>query len=390
VTRGRSVAVVGGGAFGLSAALELNTRGYDVVVIDPGPIPHPLASSTDISKAVRMDYGRDGFYSDLAHAALDGWRDWNRAWDRPLYHEVGILMISRKLMAPGSFEGDSYEAMLVRNVAVERLNAASLVSRYPAWRDSGYVGGYYNPSAGWVESGEAVRFLAKLARRSGVQLREGTACARVREQGSRVTGVVLEDGDELDADWVIVAAGAWTPRLLPYLAPMMWVVGQPVIHLRPTEPSRFAGQRFPVWCGDISTTGWYGFPVTSDGLLKIGNHGSGRDIAPGEALEPDDRERRQALRFVEQHLPTLAGTPIVGGRICLYCDTFDGNFLIDHDPDRPGLLVAAGGSGHGFKFVPVLGEIVADVLERRPNRWSDRFAWGRTGEGIGEQARSRE
>ena len=100
--RRRSVIVVGGGIFGVTAALELCSRGLAVELIDPGPLPHEHASSTDISKAVRMDYGADGFYTELAELALDGWRTWNREWTDPPYHEVGFLLMRREAMAPGT------------------------------------------------------------------------------------------------------------------------------------------------------------------------------------------------------------------------------------------------------------------------------------------------
>jgi len=384
---GRSIVVIGGGAFGLVTALELRARGHAVEVVDPGPIPHPQASSTDISKAVRMDYGRDGFYSDLAARALDGWREWDRARERRLFHEVGILLVTRGLMVPGSFEAESYARMEERGVPVVRLNAAALARRFPAWSRAGYADGYYNPKAGWVASGEAVARLAARARRGGVLLREGATVARLLERETRVVGVVLNGGEELNAEQVVVAAGAWTPRLLPHLAPLMWPVGQPVIHLRPADPLPFEGERFPVWCAEIATTGWYGFPVTRDGILKLGNHGPGREVAPGEPLVPNEQERGRAREFFERAFPDALPAPIAGGRICLYCDTWDGNFLIDHDPDRPGLVVAAGGSGHAFKFAPVLGQIVADVVERRPNPWAGRFAWRRPGPRATEHAR---
>ena len=382
-----SVLVVGGGAFGLASAVGLRRRGYSVTVVDPGPVPHPDASSTDISKAVRGDYGRDAFYTDLAFEAIEAWRDWNRQWERKLFHETGILLISRQLMGPGSFELESYDEMVERRVPVERLNAEGLGRRFPAWSGSGYADGYFNPRAGWCESGAAVARLAVEARAKGVQIREGVRCTGLHEQGSCVRGILLEGGETLSADWVVVACGAWTPRLLPYLMGVMWPVGQPVVHLRPDDPRPFDGSHFPVWCADISTTGWYGFPVNDDGLVKIGHHGPGRELSPGEPLEPTKAELGRAREFVGRDLPALAGAELAGGRICLYCDTFDGNFLIDHDPDRPGLLVAAGGSGHGFKFAPLLGEIVADVLERRPNRWAVRFAWRESGDRVAEHAR---
>ena len=92
--------------------------------------------------------------------------------------------------------------------------------------------------------------------------------------------------------------------------------------------------------------------------------------------------------FLGDSLPPLADAPIVHRRLCLYCDTFDGDFWIDHDPDRPGLIVAAGDSGHGFKFAPILGALIADVVERRPNDWAPRFRWRSRGPDRREAARS--
>jgi glycine/D-amino acid oxidase-like deaminating enzyme len=110
-------------------------------------------------------------------------------------------------------------------------------------------------------------------------------------------------------------------------------------------------------------------------------------VAPDDprTIAPDDEEKFR--EFLRGTFPRLAGAPLVGSRLCLYCDSWDGNFYIDHDPDRPGLVVAAGGSGHGFKFAPVLGAIIADVVERRANPFASRFAWRERGKLATEAAR---
>ena len=100
----RPAAVVGAGVFGVTAALALRRRGYSVTLIDPGPLPHPLAASTDISKVVRLDYGPDADYTALMERALDGWREWNAVWPEPLFHETGIAFLCRAPMSPGGFE----------------------------------------------------------------------------------------------------------------------------------------------------------------------------------------------------------------------------------------------------------------------------------------------
>jgi glycine/D-amino acid oxidase-like deaminating enzyme len=383
----RSAIVVGGGIYGVTTALELRRRGHDVELADPGPIPHPQASSTDLSKAVRLDYGDDEFYASLAAAALEGWRAWNRRWDRPVFHEVGILLLTSHSMQRGGFEGDSFELLSRRGVPLERLDAATLHRRFPAWAASDYREGYFNPWAGWVESAAAVARLAEEAGREGVRLRAGARMRRLVESGSRIVGVELEGGERLLADLVIVAAGAWTPWLLPHLSDLLRPVGQPVVHFAPRDRTPVEGVRFPVWCGDIATTGWYGFPVNRDGVLKLGHHGPGRPVRVGDPLRVEEAEVARVAEFVERTFPLLRDAPVCGGRLCLYCDSFDGNFLIDHDPARPGLVVAAGGSGHGFKFAPVLGSIVADVAEGRDNAWAPRFRWRAPGPRATERAR---
>jgi glycine/D-amino acid oxidase-like deaminating enzyme len=384
-----SVVIVGCGIFGLSAALELRRRGFSVDVVDRDRVPAPAASSTDVSKAVRMDYGADEFYAELAERALDGWRAWNRRWDRPRFHEVGILLLARRSMDEGGFEHDSFETMRRRGVPVERLGRERLAERFPAWAGSPYPDGYFNPRAGWAESGAVVASLAVEARAAGVVFHEEVSDPRLIERGSQVAGLAIA-GEPLEAPCVIVTAGAWTPGLVPAAAAFVRAVGQPVLLLEPPDPSPFAGERFPVWCADIANTGWYGFPVTADGALKIGNHGPGRSHAAGAplAVGPDERER--CLRFARETFSSLAGgAPVRASRLCLYADTPDGDFLIDHVPGRSGLVVATGGSGHAFKFAPLLGGIIADVVERRPGLVASRFAWRRPRAGPAEQARHR-
>ncbi len=386
-TRSKSIVIVGGGVFGISAAIEFRARGWAVTVCDPGPLPHPDASSTDISKAVRMDYGADELYTEMAEASIEGWCRWNLEWDEPLYHPDGFLVMTKVPMSPGSFEHDGFNLLSGRSQPVERIDQAALASRFPAWRAEGYVDGYFNTNGGWAESGRAVEQLVREAERSGVLLREGLRFASLVERAGRVRGIELAAGEIVEADCVLMAAGAWTPALLPWLADRLWTVGQPVLHFRPNDPESFRGDRFPVWGADISNSGWYGFPLSRDGVVKVGHHGAGIKMHPDDVRRIPDGHEERCREFLRGTFPGLADAPLVGGRICLYCDSFDGNFLIDGDPDRPGLIVAAGGSGHGFKFAPVLGGLIADVVEGVANDWAPRFAWRSLGLRTVEQAR---
>ncbi len=383
------IVVVGGGVFGAAASLELRLRGWDVALLDPGPLPHPRASSTDVSKIVRMDYGADDLMTGLAAEAMEAWEGWNRAWARPLFHPTGFLLLRRDPMEKGSFEWESLVRVRERGPEPERFDAAGLADRFPAWRAGVHVDGYLSPRAGWAESGAVVAWMLEQARAAGVELREGTAVTGLLEEGSRVAGVRTAGGGRVSGDRVVVCAGAWTPALLPWLEGALRTVGQPVLHFLPDAPERFREPAFPTWAADIARTGWYGFPALADGRVKVGHHGAGYPVAPDAPDHVPDEHVARCRAFLAEALPALADAPLAGRRLCLYCDAFDGDFWIDRDPDREGLVVAAGGSGHGFKFAPVLGPIIADALEGRENRWGRRFRWRETGPVTKEHARYR-
>ncbi len=382
-----TIVIVGAGVFGLTAALELRRRGWDVTILDPGPVPRPAAASTDISKIVRMDYGADRLYTAMAEAALEGWDRWNARAGPPLYHQDGFLVLSHEPMQAGGFEHDSFGLLSGRGHPLERLARGAVSSRFTAWSGQHYQDGYFNPRAGWVESGRVVARLLSEAHALGVRVGEGVIVEKLIDRDARVTGVRTSDGDR-HADYVLVAAGAWTPTLLPELTDVMWATGQPVVHVKVPRPADWQAPRFTVWAADISRTGWYGFPAQADGTLKIGHHGAGRRVHPDEPRTVLPHEVEPFHDFLRARLPALSVAPVLATRLCLYCDTFDGDFWIDRHPDRPGLVVAAGDSGHGFKFAPVLGGLIADVVLGVPNPWSTRFAWrAKTGEGR-EAARS--
>jgi glycine/D-amino acid oxidase-like deaminating enzyme len=253
------------------------------------------------------------------------------------------------------------------------------------------VDGFFHAQGGYAESGRVVAELLAEAGRQGVRLYEGETVAGLLEEKGRVSGVLTEAGLRLAADIVLVAAGTWTHLLVPELKPVMRSVGQPVFHLRPDNPALFAPPGFVVFTADVANSGWYGFPVhPSQGVVKIANHGRGRLLHPAE----DERivaqsETEKLRRFLRETFPALVESSVVYTRLCLYCDTLDEHLWIDHHPQRPGLVVAAGGSGHGFKFAPVLGDLIADVVEQKPNPYEDKFGWRELAAGTTGQEAAR-
>lgn len=364
--------VVGAGIMGVTAARTLRARGHAVTLCDTGPIPHALAASTDISKIVRIEYGADAAYTALGERSLDGWRRWNAELGEDLFHETGVLFVSRAPMAPGGFEHDSHETILARGHAPERLDGEALAARFPAWKTGRYVDGFFHAKGGFVESGRVVERLVSKARDEGVVVREGASFDTLVDASP---GVVLRGREVLTADRVVMAVGAWTPHVFPELMGTLRATGHPVFHLRPRDPERFVAARFPVFGAAIAETGWYGFPLhPRSGVVKVARHSVGRPVHPTAAARDVIDEERGALReFLTETFPELLDAEVVATRVCLYCDSADGHFWIDRDPARPWLTVAAGDSGHGFKFAPVLGDLIADAVEGQPA--DPRFRW---------------
>jgi glycine/D-amino acid oxidase-like deaminating enzyme len=346
------------------------------VLVDPGPLPHPLAASTDISKAVRAAYGADEEYTELAERSIKLWRKWNEEFGVELYHEVGVMFVRRREMKPGDFEYESFKKLQERGHKIERMNSAELWKRFPAWNPELFRDGVLEVEAGYAESGRAVARLVQHAESIGVELRSGSRFAHLDERDHRIQGIVLEDGERIAADRVVMAVGAWTPYLLPFTKTLFRATGQPVFHLKPRQPELFASAKFPVFGADITTTGYYGFPLDRDGIVKIANHGSGRAMSPDSSQRAVTSEEEENLReFLSWAFPALAEAPIVYTRVCMYCETHDGDFWIARDPECEELVIAAGDCGHGFKFAPVLGKIIADAVEGKSNPILEKFRW---------------
>jgi len=395
--------VVGAGITGVVAAIELRKRQHDVVLVDPGPLPHPLAASTDISKVVRAAYGADEKYTVLAERSLEIWRQWNVKFGVELYHEAGFLCMRQRPMHSGDFEYESLRLLEERGHRIKRVNSDYLRRHFPAWNADLYPDGFLDFEAGYAESGRAVAALLEDAKSLGAKLRQGKFVA-LDEGDDRVKGIVLEErstphvipspverlGDDsfkaaqrdpsialglthVPADAVVMAIGAWTPCVLPFTRDFFRASGQPVFHLKPEQPEFFTPERFPIFGADISATGFYGFPLNRDGVVKIANHGRGREMSPDSSARGVTKDEENKMReFLADSFPSLANAPIVFTRLCFYCDSKDGDFWIAPDPDRPGLTIAAGDCGHGFKFAPVLGAIIADAAEGKVNR---KFRW---------------
>ncbi len=383
--------------FALVAAIALRARGWTVTLIEQHTIGALFAASVDISKAVRADYGRDDDYCEAMLSCIARWAEWNTQFDRPLYHNTGVSYLARSPMSEGGFEWESYVRLRRHGVAVERLDSSAIFQRFGAWREGYFCDGYVNPLGGWVQSGAVVQQLAKQALAMGVTVRERERVRSVRELTDGVEAT-LESAAIEQADMLLRCAGSWSAHCYPELRGVLRCSGHPVFHLRPTGSAaseviaQLAGARFPSFGADISRSGWYGFPWhPEERVLKIAQHREGRAVHPESADCVVNEQELQAMwSFVQEALPALASAQLVRTRLCCYADTPDGNFLIDSNPEGSSRVVyATGDSGHGFKFAPVLGDWIADVVCGKRNVLRGKFAWkNRATLSHGDQARS--
>ncbi len=344
------IGIVGGGVFGLSAAWELAKNGHQVDLFERDLIPAPRAAGTDISKAIRLEYGdRCRQYSNLVGRAFDAWRKVEQSSGRRFFQQTGVLALATRF-TPGEFEHDSYTTLSEMGFTLEIVAPKEGRKRWPMFAWDLLECAVANPLGGWLASSLAVEALADCARHQGAEILEECPV-------SKVGSGWLEAGERRFYDVVIVSAGAWIGRLLPELAGQVRVTRQRITFYRPNSKS-FA---CPVWIHDPARSGWYGFPMNSEGIVKVALHTRSEEVDPDESREIDQAFLEESRNFVQRWLPGLDPATPVTGRCCFYTNSESGDFVIDRLDDQ--LWVAGCGSGHAFKFGPVLGELLVEALE---------------------------
>lgn len=371
--------VVGAGIFGVCTALELIDDGHSVCLINADVVPDPQAASTDISKVVRMEYGSDREYMEMAIEAMEVWRSWNELFGETLFHEVGYLLLCREPMEEvrQHYEWSSYQNVLAAGFRPDRCTEKDIKSRFPAFHNGRFKDGFYHRNGGFAESGRAVRVLFELVKQRGGRVEEHLRLKNILIEKNGVRGIEVIDGSCFFAPEVVLCTGNYTPHILPELRPFMKVTGHPVFHLLPSVPDLFKPDVFPVFAADISHTGYYGFPLHPvHGVVKVAKHSRGLELDPEvdeRMVYPEDEEDLRA--FLTECIPALADAKVVFTRRCCYTDTLDGHFWIDRHPDVNGLTVGSGGSGHGFKMGPVVGKMIASRALSMEHCWSSRYNW---------------
>jgi glycine/D-amino acid oxidase-like deaminating enzyme len=376
-----TVAIVGGGVFGLATAIELSQRGHRVTVYEQGQVPNPLASSTDLSKGMRRTWyaGDNSTYVELAERSARQWQVWQDIAETTLLHRAGHLAIVSGF-EPGTPMYESHRFLSQRGANVELLTANALRERFPQFVVSDGETGVFDPWGGYLESGKALKAMVQIARQLGARVRERCCVEAIDETSDEVVVRLSQQppgtSDVARHDALVICAGAWLGRLMPELHDRLSVTRQQMLMLRPDDQTRYAYPAMPVWGVDPDGDGWYGFPLLAEGVVKIAHEPLGDEVDPDSDRAGTVEFRHAALAFLRRRIPGLAEATVTEGRSCLYTSTADDHFIVDLAPAQRRTYVAGGGSGHGFKFGGSIGTITADMVENKANPLGDRFRLG--------------
>jgi len=359
------VAVIGAGVFGAWTAHRLQRAGQRVVLLDAYGAGNARSSSGGESRIIRMGYGADEIYTRSAIRSLTLWREFCRDISLPLFHQTGVLWTAT--------EGDPYtaatRATLARcGVHHQMLSPADLQSRYPQMHFAPGAWGIWEPDSGALMARRAVQAVVADAVSRGVTL---LPAAAAKPQGAGLLSEIrLATGDKIQAGVYVFACGAWLPKLFPDLLGNRIVPTRQEAFFFGTPPGdpRFSPPAMPVWIDFSDPRGPYGFPDLENRGVKIALDVHGPPIDPDTADRLPSADSLAAAReFLGQRLPALRHAPLVEARVCQYENTSNGDFLIDRHPDFENVWLVGGGSGHGFKHGPAVGEYVtARILHDCP------------------------
>lgn len=354
-----SVIVVGGGIMGVCAAYWLAQKGKSVTLLDQFEVPNMKGASGDHLRVFRLTYGKDAFYTDMAAQALPLWLDLNQQSGQPLLVQNGVLEFA--VQAHG-YEEQSFQVLKEMKLRVQKLSKDELKRGYSMINSRAVKWALFHPDGGMIWAQRATAAIASLAQRKGVKIRPNVRVVAVLKDKSGIKGVKDASGKTWTAESYLFACGFRATELLKNIP--LKVTRQFQLYLRPPENrGRYRPEHFPVFAA--LTVGFYGFPLHIHGFLKVGDHRKGAVAKPpsdGRAEETPPAVERKVRVFLKRFIPDLAGFTESEGQVCYYDNTKDGDFIIDRLPDAPNGFVACGFSGHGFKFAPIIGKTLAELM----------------------------
>ncbi len=355
------IGVIGAGAFGGWTALHLLERGAVVTLIDAWGPGNSRASSGGETRIMRGAYGPDQPYTELAGRALKLWAKYERRWKRRFLHRTGVLWMASS--SDDAFERGSIKPLRQAGIKFQELSARELKKRWPQVSFEGVDWGIYEPRCGYLDARSSCLGVVDAFVQAGGKYRQLAVMAEGLEY-ALPNGLTLSDGSRVKADYYVFACGPWLGKLFPQtIGDLVRATKQDIFFFgTPAGDPRFNDTHLPVW-GDHREHFFYGIPGSDRRGFKVA------DDTRGPAFDPTSGERvvnLDTLRGVREHLafrfPALKDAPLIETRVCQYEQTPDEHFIVDRHPRMENVWLLGGGSGHGFKHGPAVGEMMAELI----------------------------
>jgi sarcosine oxidase len=354
------VVVVGAGAFGGWTALHLAQRGASVTLVDAWGAGNARASSGGETRVIRAAYNGQRVYIEMARRALDLWREYEAAWQRPVFRRTGALWMFES--ADDAFVRASVDLMREVHLTAEELSLADVAKRFPQVRVDGLRRVWWESEAGYLLARESCELVRAACVRAGVDYVTARAAAGPTSN-ERMSHVALGDGTRLEGDTFVFACGPWLGALFPNI--LGWRIRatkQDVLYFgTPGGDRQFDVGTMPTWV-NFGERLVYGIPGNERRGFKVADDTLGADVDPTSlerTVSPSSVATTRAL--LRRRFPQLARAPLVHSEVCQYESTPDGHYLIDWHPEVRNVLLLGGGSGHGFKMGPAIGEMASNI-----------------------------
>jgi len=355
------IAVIGAGAFGGWTALFLLRRGAKVTLIDAWGPGNSRSSSGGETRIMRGTYGPRQLYTNMAARALRLWKEHETRWSRQFFHRTGVLWIATS--ENDEYERSSLPMLREAGIAYEELSAREVGKRWPQMNVEDVRWAIYESESGFLTARTACQAVVEGFLAEGGEYKQTAVLPCELEAGIR-DGLTLSDGSKLTADQYVFACGPWLGKLFPE------AIGQ---RIRPTKQDvfffgtpagddRFAEPKLPVWA-DNRDRFIYGIPAGDGRGFKVADDTRGAEFDPTSGERVVSEAGLKAIRdYVAFRFPALKDAPLIETRVCQYENSPDNHLIIDRHPNAENVWLMGGGSGHGFKHGPALGEMVAELV----------------------------
>jgi len=370
------VAVIGAGAFGGWTALYLVNGGAKVTLVDAWGPGNSRASSGGETRVIRGTYGADSPYTEMAARAFALWRAHEKRWQRQFLFRKGVLWMAAT--GEDSFERGSVELLRAAGIKYRELPVREMQKRWPQVNFQGVHWGIYEPNSGYLMARSSCHAVVEAFRAAGGEYRNAAVVPQYLESG-KWNKLTLSDGSKLPADHYVFACGPWLGKLFPQtIGHLVRATRQEMFFFGPpVGDARFDDEHLPVWA-EHRDHFHYGIPANHGRGFKIADDTRGPDFDPTSGDRNVTATGLKAIReYLALRFPAMKDAPLVESRVCQYEQTPDAHFIMDRHPQSEKVWLLGGGSGHGFKHGPVVGEMMADLVlkggEPRPYFRLERF-----------------